>query len=78
MSITDAKHLKPEVWATTRVGDVMTRMPLKTLGTDADLAEALQLMVENGIHQVPILRGGALVGVLRREDVLRYMHSGPN
>jgi Zn-dependent protease len=77
VSITDAKHLEQEVWATTPVGEVMTRMPLKTLTPDADLAAALQMMVENGVHQLPIVQDGALVGMLSRSDVMRYLQLGP-
>src|SRR5439155_4428594 len=54
VSITDAKHLPHDAWATTPVGRVMTRMPLRTLGPEADLSAALELMVANGVHQLPI------------------------
>ena len=76
MSITDAKHLDQQAWATTRIGNVMTHTPLKTLGPDANLAAALQLMVENEIHQVPIVQDRMLVGMVTRADVMRYMQSG--
>jgi Zn-dependent protease/predicted transcriptional regulator len=76
VSVTDAKHLGQEAWATTAVGEVMTRMPLKTLSPDASLAAALQLMVENGVHQLPIVQDQVLVGMLSRAEVMRYMHSG--
>jgi Zn-dependent protease/CBS domain-containing protein len=76
MSITDAKHLRQEAWATTPVGDVMTHRPLKTLGPDADLAAALQLMADADIHQVLIVREGAVVGMVNRADIMRYLHSG--
>lgn len=77
VSVTDAKHVAQEAWATTPVGAVMSRMPLKTLTPDADLAAALQLMVENGIHQVPIVREDTLLGMLSRSDVMRYLQLGP-
>ena len=48
VSITDAKHLPHDAWATTPVGEVMTRMPLKTLAPEADLNAALELTVANG------------------------------
>jgi CBS domain-containing protein len=76
MSITDAKHLRQEAWATTPVGDLMTHRPLKTLGPDADLAAALQLMADADIHQVLIVREGAVVGMVNRADIMRYLHSG--
>jgi CBS domain-containing protein len=52
-------------------------MPLKILGPDADLTAALQLMAENGVHQVPIVQDGVLVGMVSRADIVRYMHLGP-
>jgi Zn-dependent protease/predicted transcriptional regulator len=76
VSITDAKHLPHDAWSTTPVGQVMTRMPLRTLTPEADLSAALELMVANGVHQIPIVRDGALVGMLSRSDVMRYMQLG--
>jgi CBS domain-containing protein len=76
VSITDAKHLPHDAWATTPVGEVMTHMPLKTLAPEADLSAALELMVANGVHQLPIVRDRALVGMLSRSDVMRYMQLG--
>ena len=76
MSVTDAKHLNQEAWPTTKIGDVMTHMPLKTLGLDANIAAALQLMVEKGLHQLPIVQNGALVGMVTRSDVMAFIHSG--
>jgi Zn-dependent protease len=76
VSITDAKHLAQGEWATTPVGKVMTRMPLKILGPEADLSAALELMVANGVHQVPIVRDGVLIGTLSRSDVMRYLQLG--
>jgi Zn-dependent protease/CBS domain-containing protein len=74
VSITDGAHVPQDAWATTPVGQVMTRAPLKTLGPDADLSAALQLMVENGVHQIPIVQNGNLLGMLSRADVMRYLH----
>jgi Zn-dependent protease/CBS domain-containing protein len=76
VSITDAKHLGQEAWATTPVSAVMTRMPLKTLAPEADLTAALELMVANGIHQIPIETNGVLVGMLSRSDVMRHLQLG--
>jgi CBS domain-containing protein len=76
VSITDAKHLAQAEWTTTPVGQVMTRMPLKTLGPEADLSAALELMVANEVHQLPIVRDGVLVGTLSRSDVMRYLQLG--
>ena len=54
----------------------MTPMPLKSLAPDADLQAALELMVDSGVHQLPIVRDEVLVGMLSRADVMRYMQLG--
>ena len=75
MSASDARHIDEQAWMTTHVGAVMTHAPLKTLTPDAELAAALQLMVDNGVHQLPVVQDGVLVGVVSRADVMRYMHA---
>jgi CBS domain-containing protein len=76
MSITDAKHLPQEAWRMTSVSEVMTRKPLKTVAPEADLSAALGLMVESGVHQLPVVQDGALVGMLSRSDLMRYLQLG--
>jgi Zn-dependent protease/predicted transcriptional regulator len=76
MSITDAKHRAHADWSSTAISEVMTCMPLKTVGSDADLQAALELMVANGVNQLPVLQDGKLVGMLSRSDVMRYLHLG--
>jgi CBS domain-containing protein len=76
MSVTDAKHLAHEAWRTTPIREVMTRLPLKTLGTESDLNEALELMVANEVNQLPVVHDGRLLGMLRRSDVMRCMQLG--
>jgi Zn-dependent protease/CBS domain-containing protein len=76
VSITDAKHLAQDAWKTTSVIEVMTRSPLETLAPEADLSAALELMVEKGVHQLPIVRDGVLIGMLSRGDVMRYLQLG--
>jgi Zn-dependent protease/CBS domain-containing protein len=76
VSITDAKHVTQDAWKTTSVSEVMTRSPLETLAPEADLSAALELMVEKGVHQLPIARDGVLLGMLSRGDVMRYLQLG--
>jgi Zn-dependent protease/CBS domain-containing protein len=73
VSITDAKKEPQESWATTTVGAIMTRTPLKTISPDTDMAGALQLMVEGALNQVPVIQDDRLVGLLSRADVMRFL-----
>ncbi|SRR5579884_1119530 len=73
VSITDAKSLPQQDWATTPVRAIMTPTPLKTVSADDDLNGALKLLVEGTLNQLPVLRAGQVVGLLSRSDVLRFL-----
>jgi Zn-dependent protease len=73
VTITDAKQVPQEMWAATPVRRIMTPAPLKTVAVEADLASALQLMVEGSLNQVPVMQAGRAVGLLRRADMLRFL-----
>lgn len=61
-----AERLSPD----TPVSEVMTH-PVRTLPGEAPASAALMLMLEVGAHHVPVLDGGAVVGVLTDDDLLR-------
>src|ERR671929_58625 len=73
VTITDAKQVPQELWAATPVRRIMTPVPLKTVPVEADLAAALQLMVEGTLNQVPVVDDGRVTGLLTRADVLRFL-----
>ncbi len=54
------------------VGDVMTRGPW-VVDDDAPLRQARSRMVEHEVHHLPVVRRGALVGVLSDRDVKRAL-----
>jgi CBS domain-containing protein len=53
---------------TTPIAEVMTHRPA-TLSADAPVADALVLMARQGIHHIPLVREGRLVGVVSEKDV---------
>ena len=52
------------------VRDIMTVGPLVTIDLDASTAEAARLMREHGIRRLPVMKGGALVGIITSKDLL--------
>jgi CBS-domain-containing membrane protein len=61
----------------TRARDVMTH-PVHTLETDVDLSAAIRLMAERRLKRLPVVdRGGALVGLVSRADILRTIAALP-
>lgn len=54
----------------TKVGDAMTS-PVVTISPSASVAEAARTMAELGIKRLPVVRNGALVGIVSRTDLVR-------
>jgi CBS domain-containing protein len=54
----------------TKVGDAMTS-PVVTISPYASVAEAARMMAELGIKRLPVMRNGALVGIVSRTDLVR-------
>jgi Zn-dependent protease/predicted transcriptional regulator len=73
VSITDAKKVPQEQWVSTPVGEIMTPAPLKTVSPGADMNNALQLLVDGTLNQLPVVDNGQLVGMLSRADLLRFL-----
>jgi acetoin utilization protein AcuB len=55
---------------TTALHQVMTREPI-TITPEADIAQAVEVLVDSRIGGLPVLQDGALVGVFTEKDGLR-------
>lgn len=44
-----------------------------TIYPEASINQAATLMLENGIHNVPVVKNGNIVGILTRTDFMRYV-----
>ena len=75
LSLTDVKRLPREEWPSRIVRSVMSAAPLVTVGPDQDLADAMDLLAGNGIHQLPVIEDGKLVGLISRSHVMQYLYS---
>ena len=53
-----------------KVGEMMTAN-VEPISEDADLSEAVDLMLHRNIKRLPVLRGEAVVGVISRSDLLK-------
>lgn len=61
-------------WSTSTVGEIMTPTDsLITLAPDQDANDALALLGKHGVNQLPVVRNGQVLGLLRREDILKWL-----
>lgn len=74
VTASDITRLPRDQWARTPVGNVMVPAErVRTVTPRTDLVEAMRLMQQYDIHQLPVLDDGRLVGMLTRADVLRQV-----
>jgi CBS domain-containing protein len=52
------------------VREIMTPSPLVTIDLDASTREAARLMREHNIRRLPVMKDGALVGIITSKDLL--------
>jgi len=50
--------------------------PAVTVEEDVEIEDAASLMLDEGIARLPVVRGGKLVGIVAREDIVRGVASG--
>ncbi|HEV8637098.1 MAG TPA: site-2 protease family protein [Chloroflexota bacterium] len=73
VSVTDARKVPTEAWASTPVSAVMTAEELAAVAPGDELNRALKLMADRGLHQALVLDDGRLVGLLTRAAVIQYL-----
>ena len=52
------------------VSEIMTERPLVIIDLDAPTSEAARLMREHNIRRLPVMKDGALVGIITSKDLL--------
>jgi len=62
-----ARGLDP---ARVRIADIMTPAPLITIDLDDSTQKAAELMREHNIRRLPVMKNGALVGIVTSKDLL--------
>jgi CBS domain-containing protein len=56
------------------VGDVMKPIQvISALKPEDDAFEALRLLGERNVGQAPVVQDGRIVGLVRREDIVRWL-----
>ncbi len=70
----DVKGMPREKWGTARVGEIMTpREKLEAVGPDADGNQILASLTGRDVHQVPVMEGDKVTGIICRTDILRVL-----
>ena len=70
----EVKGVPRDQWPDSTVGEVMRPLArLRTVSPESSVADALETMAKEDVHQLPVVSGGELQGVISRGDVLRVL-----
>lgn len=70
----DIRKIPKEKWNTTPVSAIMTpTAQLETVTPQEDASQAFTILARKDVGQVPVVENGHLVGLLRRQDIVRYL-----
>lgn len=70
----DVRRRPRQEWAGTTLREVMTPAgKLATVGPDEDAMQAMKLISQRGVNQLPVVDNERLHGLIRREDILRWL-----
>jgi Zn-dependent protease len=75
LTLHNVRQIPREQWMTTTVAQVMTSMDkMKVTTPETGLVQALDQMGADGVNQLPVMADGLIEGMLRREDIVNYLH----
>ncbi|HXJ16872.1 MAG TPA: CBS domain-containing protein, partial [Candidatus Polarisedimenticolia bacterium] len=74
VTLADIRKVPRSAWPTTAANTIMIpREKLASIAPDSELWMALEKIGRNGVSQLPVVEDDRIVGILSREDVVRYL-----
>lgn len=76
ITIHNVKVVPREAWHSRTVREVMTPMEkLKRVGPDEDLSNAMHLLTDEDVNQLPVVENNRIIGMVARENLLAFVHT---
>ena len=76
LTLRNIKSVAQPNWEVTQVKDIMTPAEkLKIAYPDQDILSVLEQMDENSINQMPVVSEGRVIGLITRDNVIRFLHT---
>lgn len=74
VTLEDMRSVARDDWDVTRVREVMTpEDELTDVGPQEDASDAMNTLMHRDVRQLPVVRNGELMGVLRRRDIVQWL-----
>jgi Zn-dependent protease/CBS domain-containing protein len=79
VTLEDVRAIARNTWGSTSVRQIMTPLDkLVTLDVEDCADEAFQKLQTNDVNQLPVMKGNTLAGLLRRRDIIKWLHLEAN
>jgi len=70
----EVKTVERARWPSTMVSEVMRPLDqLRTVTPDTPVTDALEMIGQDDVNQLPVLANGQLIGMISRDHILRYL-----
>jgi Zn-dependent protease len=74
VTLEDVRHTDRDAWETTSAREIMTPVEkLVTVTPTEDANDALNKLTEHDVGQLPVMSDGQLAGLLRRQDIIKWL-----
>jgi Zn-dependent protease/CBS domain-containing protein len=73
VTVSDVQRVPPEARGHATVAEIMSKDGLVTVRADQRVQDAVEILAERDLGQVPVVDGGRVVGLLTRSDVMRQL-----
>jgi CBS domain-containing protein len=75
VTIHNIKAVPRDQWSTKTVKETMTPFSkLKTVGPDQDLATVMQILAEQNINQVLVVKDNNIIGMVARDNLIAFIN----
>jgi len=76
LTLDNIKSVPQPSWQATQVKEIMTPVDkLKVTHPDQDALSILEQMEEDDINQMPVVSGGRVIGLITRDNLIRFLHA---
>lgn len=74
VTLEDVRGVPEEDWEQVLVNEIMTpKADLVTVAADEDASDAFTKISQQSVRQLPVMEGEKMVGVLRREEIVKWL-----
>lgn len=76
VTLQNIKAVPQQKWEVTQVRDIMTPVDkLEVAHLEQDALSVMEQMDENSINQIPVVSEGRVVGLIDRDNLIRFLHT---